>query len=91
MNAPDEKKTTHLTIRNVPLRLARTLKAESRRRGKSLNATAIDLLTAATGLHGAPLKRNGLEKLAGGWSAQEGRAFDNTLDEIRRVDPEIWK
>ena len=84
-------RSSHLTLRNVPPRLATALRAESRRRGLSLNQTAIELLSVATGLGGGAPAANGLEKLAGTWTAEEADSFDAAVSAQRQVDPEMWR
>ena len=42
--------TRQLTVRGVDARLERTLRAEARRRGLSVNRTVLGLLREATGL-----------------------------------------
>jgi hypothetical protein len=88
MTAP---RSSHLTVRNVPLQLARALRAESRRRKKSLNQTVIDLLGQATGVGEQGATPNGLQKLAGTWSGQEFEEFEAALASARNIDPELWQ
>jgi plasmid stability protein len=88
MNA---SRSTHLTVRNVPNKVAAAVRAESRRRHQSLNQTVIDLLAAATGVGPEPLASNGLEKLAGRWDDEEFEQFETALADTSRVDPELWK
>ena len=85
MNAP-----RHLTVRNVPTQVARALKAETRRRGRSLNQTVVDLLREALGV-ARSRPRNGIENLAGGWSAAELERFETATAPFGRVDDEIWR
>jgi hypothetical protein len=82
---------SHLTVRNVPGKVAAAVRAESRRRGTSLNQTVIDLLAAATGTAREPIRSNGLEKLAGSWSAEEFEEFEAALTETSQVDAEMWR
>jgi hypothetical protein len=84
-------RSSHLTIRNVPPRVAAALKAESRRRGQSLNQTTIDLLSVATGVGRHAPPTNGLEKLAGTWSQAELEQFEAALADVSRVDGEMWE
>jgi hypothetical protein len=84
-------RTSYLTIRNVPPRVASALRAESRRRRQSVNQTVIDLLGAATGVGQAEPATNGLEKLAGSWSEEEFDAFESTQTGMSQIDPEMWK
>ncbi len=78
----------HLTIRNVPERVAKALQAERKRTGRSLNQVAIDLLRRAVGAGDEP---NGLEKLAGSWTKAELAAFEKATAALDRVDEEHWK
>jgi plasmid stability protein len=84
-------RASHLTIRNVPPRVAAALKAESRRKGQSLNQTTIDLLSAATGVGQQAPMTNGLEKLAGTWSRAQFDQFEAAVADMSRVDPEMWR
>jgi len=87
-------RSAHLTIRNVPPRIAAALRAESKRRGKSLNKTVVELLGAATGVgHGEQVQpvTNGLEKLAGTWTEEDFATFESALTDASRVDPEMWR
>lgn len=77
----------HLTIRNVPPRLAKALDAERRRRGTSLNRTVLEVLGRALG----ESETNGLEALAGTWSRAEHAAFEKATAAFERVDEELWK
>lgn len=79
----------HLTIRNVTPELARALEREKKRRGSSLNQTILDLLSGSLGVG---LKRsNGLARLAGGWSEEEWREFEEATRDFERVDEELWR
>lgn len=89
MNAPTPR---HLTVRNVPASVARALEAERRRIGRSLNQTVIDLLARALGISGAHAPAtNGLEKLAGGWSASDLERFEGAIAAFERIDQEAWR
>ncbi len=78
-----------ITLRNVPPDLAEALKREKRRRGQSLNRTAIDLLKQSLGV-GTP-RSNGLGRLAGGWSDERARDFERLLAPFGEIDIEMWK
>jgi hypothetical protein len=84
-------RSSHLTIRNVPSRISAALRNEAKRRGQSLNKTAVDLLGAATDVRQAEPVLNGLEKLAGTWTREEFDAFESALADVSRVDPEMWR
>ncbi len=78
-----------ITLRNVPPDLAEALEREKRRRGQSLNRTAIELLKQGLGV-GSP-RSNGLGRLAGGWSEEDAREFERALAPFGEIDPEMWK
>ena len=78
-----------ITLRNVPPDLAEALDREKRRRGQSLNRTAIELLKQSLGV-GSP-RSNGLGRLAGGWSEEDAREFERALASFGEIDPEMWK
>jgi plasmid stability protein len=79
-----------LTIRNVPPSLAEALEREKRRKGKSLNQTVIDLLGQGLGAEGGT-RSNGLGRLAGGWSEDEFRDFEQATAQFEAVDEELWR
>jgi plasmid stability protein len=82
----------YLTVRNVPTDISKALRSEARRKGKSLNRTAIDLLRQALGLSWEePPQANGLEKLAGTWSQEELNRFEMAVAVFEHVDEEEWR
>ena len=81
----------HLTIRNVPRRLADALDREKRRRGASLNRTVLDVLGEAMGTSAATGHRTGLARLAGTWTADEQAEFDAAVAPTEQIDPELWR
>ena len=80
----------HLTVRNVPSDLAEALEREKRRRRTSLNRTVIDLLRQTLGV-GIEAPRNGLERLAGGWTDEDLQRFEEATEEFERIDEEHWR
>jgi hypothetical protein len=80
-----------LTVRNVDARLASALARETKRRGKSLNQTVLDVLRRGLGIDAPGPATNGLEKLAGRWTAEEFEQFEANVAMFERIDPEIWR
>ena len=80
-----------LTVRSVPPTLARALQAERKRRGTSLNQTIINLLCQSMGLTSDGHYDNGLAKLAGTWTAEELKEFEQHTAVFEQVDEELWK
>jgi hypothetical protein len=81
----------HLTIRGISPDLARAVEKEARGRSTSLNQTVKDLLAQALGLSGDGGYDNGLGRLAGGWTDEELRRFEETTAPFERIDQELWK
>ena len=79
-----------LTIRNVDDRLARALEREKKRRGTSLNETVLELLARSLGVDVGEKRSNGLRKLAGTWSKEEHRAFEEAVAPFEQIDEELW-
>jgi hypothetical protein len=81
-----------ITLRNVPLHVARQIQRKAREDKTSLNRAVIALLdertTAQEELPKTP--RRDLSFLVGMWSKEEADAFDANLAEQRKIDPELW-
>lgn len=80
-----------MTIRNVPAELVRALDQERQRRGLSLNRTVLALLRNALGVPSATVRSNGLRHLAGNWSDEEYRAFEQAVAPFGEVDEAMWR
>ena len=80
-----------MTIRNVPAELASALDAERRRRGLSLNRTALSLMQEALGLSTSGSRSNGLRHLAGAWNAEEFRQFEEAVAPFGEIDKDLWR
>lgn len=85
-----------LTVRGVDPALEEQLRQEAGRRGRSVNQTVLELLRQAAGLESAGPPAAGtarftdLDHLAGTWSDEEARDFDQVIGGMRRVDPDLW-
>ena len=81
----------YVTIRNLPPELADALEKEKQRRRKSLNQTTVELLAQALGIGPPGTRSNGLAALAGGWTAQQWRSFEESVALTEQVDQELWQ
>ena len=81
----------NMTLRNIPEELSKALEEEKRRRGQSLNKTAIDLMRQSLGLTGSCRRSNGLGQLAGGWSQSEFEEFEKAVAPFEQIDEEMWR
>lgn len=79
----------NLTIRNLPPDVSDALDREKRRRGESLNQTVIELLSQGLGV--GTTRSNGLSGLAGAWSDEEFRRFEDAVSIFGHIDPELWR
>jgi hypothetical protein len=87
MNAK-EHAMKHLTIRSVDSRLAKALRGEQKRGGKSLNQTVLDLLRRAVGISNGKEFDNGLGKYAGGWTEEQFQEFERNTAFLNQPDEE---
>lgn len=80
----------HMTIRGVPEEVEAALRKEQARRGTSLNRTVLDLLAEALGIAPEPYD-NGLGRLAGTWTEEQLREFEEATGCFEQIDAEIWR
>ncbi len=83
----DEKR--QYTIRSVPPAVDRALRAQAKRRNKSLNEVAVDALRRGVGLEGPEILFDDLDDLPGTW--QEDPDFDSALKRQDVVDRKLWR
>jgi plasmid stability protein len=76
-----------LTIRGVPDEVARRLARLSRAKGKSLNATTVEILTDTVGVES---RRQRLARYAT-WSATDVAEFTEALEDQRVIDHALWR
>lgn len=84
---------TAITLRNIPPKLQEVIQQRADKEGLSLNRTVLRMLEEAAGQK-TSISRElhyDLDHLAGTWSEEEAAAFDTTLAEQRRIDPELWE
>jgi hypothetical protein len=76
------------TIRNVPERTDALLREAAVEYGKSLNETALTALQRGIGSEAEPVAYDDLDELIGSWVHDD--ACDKALDDMDRIDPELW-
>lgn len=82
-----------ITLRNLPPQIERKVEEKSRELGLSLNKTVARLLEECLLPSARPLggrRYRDLDHLAGTWRPEEADELDESLDEQRRIDPELW-
>ena len=79
-------KSVQYTIRGIPERLDARIRERAAEEGKSLNAT---VLKAGLGFGADQVRYDDLDDLAGTWIHDP--EFDRAVEEMDRIDPELWK
>lgn len=81
------------TIHKLDPDLAESLENRAKREGLSINQTVKVILSESLGLKKpAPVDHSGdFADLAGRWSDEEARSFDERVDDQRRVDAADWE
>lgn len=77
------------TIRNIPDALDRVLRERARRRGISLNETAIEALKRGVGISDTVVEYDDLDDLVGTW--KDDAEFDRALADQDAVEPDLWR
>jgi hypothetical protein len=81
-----------ITLRNIPPSVEKAIRAKARQKKISVNRAVIELLEERVGI--AERKRvlhHDLDRFVGSWTRDEARQFDRLLQDMRQIDPEIWK
>ena len=85
-----------ITVRNLPPRVEKAIRAKAKRERRSLNQTVVSLLEEATAVKAKPKDtkptiHHDLDHMFGVWSREEADEFDASLKESRAVDPKDWE
>ncbi|OGP33639.1 MAG: hypothetical protein A2X88_05540 [Deltaproteobacteria bacterium GWC2_65_14] len=84
-----------ITIRISDPELEEALVRKAKESGKSLNKVVLELVRAGAGSPGGGKKRTprgaSLAELAGGWTAQEAKEFEEAIRIFEEIDEEMWK
>lgn len=84
-----------LTIRGVSEDLHRKLKSDAELRNQSINRYVLTIIRERVGLSGGDAlpeaEFNDLDHLAGTWSEEQYREFQDTLQGQRTIDQELWQ
>jgi hypothetical protein len=80
-----------ITVRLSDPELEERIRRMAKESGKSLNKVVLDLLNGETGKERKKQAGESLARLAGGWSDQDAREFEEAVEIFERIDEEIWK
>ena len=76
-----------LTIRGVPDEVGQRLESLSAARHQSINATVLEILTAAVDVNP---RRKRLERYAT-WTREDLNEFQQSLADQRQIDEDLWR
>lgn len=85
---------TNLSVRGVDEAAVSRLKDEARSRDVSLNAYLVELIQRSAGIRtkaGRHPQHHDLDDLAGTWTLQDVRDFEESQGAFERVDEELWR
>ncbi len=84
---------TQITLRITDPQMEKFLRRKAKEAGTSLNKAAQELMRAGAGLAGVKRKPRGasLASLAGGWTEEEGREFEESIRIFEEIDADMWK
>lgn len=77
------------TIRGISDRLDKKIRELASSEGKSLNETILEILESGAGLSQNQVRYTDLDHLVGSWIHDP--EFDKAIEEMDRIDPELWK
>ncbi len=77
-----------LLIQTIPDEVVPFLSERAAHEGRSMNAVTVSILTRAAGLEPEHCKRRDLSWLAGSWTKEESRRFDNAVSDCRKAREE---
>ena len=82
---------SEITLRNLPDHVEKAIRKRADEKRISLNQSATEHLQQALGTAEGRGKYRDLQNRAGTWGEDEAAAFGRRIDEMRSIDPEIWK
>lgn len=82
-----------ITIRGIDPGLDRAIKSHAERDNLSVNQWVLQSLRRVTGMGKEPVfkRYHDLDALAGGWSREEAKAFQENIQIFETIDEDIWK
>jgi hypothetical protein len=82
-----------ITVRGIAPEVEKRIRRKAKSTGKSLNKVILELIGGATdpGKRGKRPAGASLAKLAGGWSENEAREFEESVRIFEDIDEAMWK
>ncbi|MFW5695588.1 MAG: FitA-like ribbon-helix-helix domain-containing protein [Alkalispirochaeta sp.] len=82
---------SQITLRNLPESVELAIRKRAEEKQISLNQSARELLQQALGTNQDKRSYRNLRDLAGTWDEREAELFDRRIEELRSIDPEVWR
>ena len=84
---------TTMTLRGIDETISGALKARAQQEASSVNAVMLKILKEALGLEKKKrtAEYHDLDHLAGTWSQQDAKAFEQATAVFESVDESLWK
>ena len=82
-------KSIQYTLRDVPDRVDRALRTRAKAEDRSLNAIAVEVLSAGIGVGSEPPRFHDLDEFAGTWVKDP--AFDAAIADMDKIDKDLWR
>lgn len=82
---------SQITLRNLPESVELAIRKRAAEKHISLNQSASELLQQALGTNANKRSYRNLRDPAGTWNEREADLFDRRVEELRSIDPEVWK
>lgn len=85
---------TQITLRVSDPEIEKAIRRKAKEEGKSLNKAALELIRTGAGLGGGKRRRPrgaSLAELAGGWTEQDAKEFEEAVRVFEEIDAETWK
>lgn len=82
-----------MTVRGIDDEVAKLLKDQANSEGISVNALMLKMVKESLGIEKKRRRKiyHDLDHLAGTWSEKDLKEFQKNVEDLEKVDKEIWK
>lgn len=82
---------SNFNLRGIPSEVMQLLKREAKRLHMSVNALALKMIERGLGITHERPSYHDLDHLAGSWSAEQEKSFNENTKPFKKVDKDLWK
>ena len=82
-----------MTVRGIDAEVAKLLKDQAKNEGISVNALLLKMMKESLGIEKKRRTKiyHDLDHLAGTWSEKDFKEFQKNVEDLEKVDKELWK